>query len=143
MRTYKRKTAEDLDCGVTVFMKVLGGKWKPCILLLIHQGYKRPSELHKRLPSATPRVVDMQLSELETVGMVTKEVQPGFPLRVDYSLTERGKGLLSIISLMDAWGEANAGWVKQINDQQLPADTHLPLPDSCKITIPNKFSVTE
>jgi DNA-binding HxlR family transcriptional regulator len=114
MQTYERKTAEDLDCGVTVFMKVLGAKWKPCIVDLISKGYKRPSEIHKQLISATPRVVDMQLSELESYGIVSKEVQKGFPLRVDYYLTDMGKSLLPVISSMDQWGATYSGKVKKV-----------------------------
>jgi DNA-binding HxlR family transcriptional regulator len=123
MSTYERKTPEDLDCGVNVFMKVFGGKWKPCIIYLLHLGFKRPSELHKQMKGATPRVIDMQLSELETFGMVCKEVKEGFPLRVDYSLTEKGRSAIAIIKSMDKWGELNAAWVKEINNSR-QRETH-------------------
>jgi DNA-binding HxlR family transcriptional regulator len=116
MNTYERKTPEDLNCGLTVFMKVLGAKWKPCIIDAIHQGYKRPSEIHKVLQPATPRVIDMQLSELEQFGLVSKQIYAGFPLHVDYLLTEMGLSILPIITHMDKWGNANAGQVKRIND---------------------------
>lgn len=116
MNTYERKTPEDLDCGLTVFMKVLGAKWKPCIVEAIHQGYKRPSEIHKILKPATPRVIDMQLSELEEFGLVSKQIYTGFPLRVDYSLTAMGLGLLPIIAQMEKWGNTNTKHVKKIND---------------------------
>jgi DNA-binding HxlR family transcriptional regulator len=114
MNTYARKIPEDLDCGITVFMKVLGAKWKPCIIAAINQGHKRPSEIHRELKSATPRVIDMQLSELEEFGVVYKQIFNGFPLRVDYYLTELGKSLLPIVSLMDQWGDTNAEHVKNI-----------------------------
>lgn len=115
MQTYERKTPEDLDCGVTVFMKVLGAKWKPCIVDLINKGYKRPSEIHKQLIAATPRVVDMQLKELESYGIVCKKVHKGFPLHVDYSLTDMGKSLLPVIVSMDQWGATYSGKVKKIS----------------------------
>ncbi|PSL32039.1 winged helix-turn-helix transcriptional regulator [Chitinophaga ginsengisoli] len=114
MQTYERKTPEDLDCGVTVFMKVLGAKWKPCIVDLINRGYKRPSEIHKQLITATPRVVDMQLRELESYGIVAKKVHKGFPLHVDYALTDMGKSLLPVIVSMDQWGAAYSGKVKKV-----------------------------
>jgi DNA-binding HxlR family transcriptional regulator len=115
MNTYERKIPEDLDCGITVFMKVLGAKWKPCIVAAIHQGYKRPSEIHRYINTATPRVVDMQLSELEAFGIVSKQVHEGFPLRVDYSLTEKGLGLMPIIDSMDSWGYAHSEEIRKIN----------------------------
>ncbi|SFE98572.1 transcriptional regulator, HxlR family [Chitinophaga sp. CF118] len=118
MNTYKRKTPEDLNCGITLFTKVLGGKWKPCIVDLIHNGYQRPSEIHRQLSSATPRVVDIQLSELEEYGIVSKKVQDGFPLRVDYSLTEMGLSILPIIYAMDRWGVARAEQIKEVHSKR-------------------------
>lgn len=130
MQTYERKTPEDLDCGVTVFMKVLGAKWKPCIVDLISKGYKRPSEIHKQLITATPRVIDMQLSELESYGIVSKKVQKGFPLRVDYFLTEMGKSLLPVISSMDQWGSVYSGQIKKVTFGKQAPPTQL----SCLIS---------
>ena len=40
---YEKKIPEDLDCGINITMKVLGGKWKACILDAINKGVKRPS----------------------------------------------------------------------------------------------------
>jgi DNA-binding HxlR family transcriptional regulator len=122
MNSYERKTPEDLDCGITVFMKVLGGKWKPCIVDMISKGCRRPSEMHRELPTATPRVIDMQLSELEEHGIVRKEVQGGFPLRVDYFLTARGESLLPLVVAMDIWGKNNAAHIKDVveNRQTIP-----------------------
>lgn len=118
MNIYERKKPEDLDCGISVFMKVLGAKWKPCILAAIHAGHQRPSELHRQLKPATPRVIDMQLSELEAFGIVSKQVYQGFPLRVDYSLTEMGRTLIPIIEKMDSWGYAHASQVKQVEQER-------------------------
>lgn len=114
MSLYQRKTPEDLDCGITVFMKMLGGKWKPCILDLVAQGYHRPSEIHRQLGSATPRVIDMQLSELEAFGLLSKQVTGSFPLRTDYTLTEKGRGVLPIIAQMDQWGKDHAEDIKAV-----------------------------
>ncbi|WP_310397160.1 helix-turn-helix domain-containing protein [Hymenobacter sp.] len=114
MTTRERKTPEDLDCGLRVFGKVLGAKWKPRIMDAISQGCKRPSEIHRRLAPVTPRVLDMQLSELEAYGLVAKRVYPGFPLRVKYFLTEMGVSALPIIKQMDQWGTAQAEYVKNV-----------------------------
>lgn len=103
---YERKIPEDLDCGITVAMKVFGGKWKPCIIDAINRGYRRPSEMHKQIP-ATPRVIDMQLRELEEHGVLSKTVYPGLPLKVEYYLTEIGYSIIPIIESLDRWGFAN------------------------------------
>lgn len=111
---YIRKTPQDLDCGLNVFTKVLGGKWKLCILDAINRGHRRPTDMHREISSATPRVLDMQLRELEQYGMVSKEVFIGYPLRVDYSLTEAGKAVLPVLGVIDRWGTENKERVRAI-----------------------------
>ncbi|HVI47311.1 MAG TPA: helix-turn-helix domain-containing protein [Chitinophaga sp.] len=114
MLTYERKIPLDLNCGITVFMKVLGAKWKPCIIEAIYRGYRRPTEIHQAIKEATPRVLDMQLRELEAIGAVEKQVQPGFPLRADYTLTNLGLSLVPIIQSMDKWGNQYGEQVKDV-----------------------------
>lgn len=126
MQTYERKTPEDLDCGITVFMKVLGAKWKPCIVDLINRGYKRPSEIQKQLITATPRVVEMQLSELESFGIVSKKVHKGFPLHVEYSLTTMGHSILPVIISMDQWGATYSDKVKKVVNGKTMTTQSLP-----------------
>jgi DNA-binding HxlR family transcriptional regulator len=112
---YIRKNPENLECGLNVFTKVLGGKWKLCILDAINRGHHRPTEIHKEISSATPRVLDMQLRELEQYGMVSKEVFMGYPLRVDYSLSDAGKAVLPILGIIDKWGTENKERVRAID----------------------------
>ena len=103
---YERKIPEDLECGIIVSMKIFGGKWKCCIIDAINTGHHRPSEMHRQIP-ATPRVIDMQLRELEEHGVVFKVVQPGYPLKVEYHLTEAGRSILPVIAVIDEWGYNN------------------------------------
>lgn len=115
---YERKIKEDLDCGIIVAMKIFGGKWKPCIIDAISRGAKRPSELHREITSTSPRVIDMQLSELVTYGVVSKTIHPGFPLCVEYSLTSMGETILPVLAQLNAWGLKNKEVAKKINNHQ-------------------------
>lgn len=101
---YEKKIKEDMDCGITVAMKVFGAKWKPCIIDCIAKGYGRPSEIHRRIPEAPPRVLDMQLSELYDMGVVSKTTGTGFPLISEYRLTELGESIVPIVTAIDTWG---------------------------------------
>ena len=67
----------------------------------------RPSELHKALPEATPRVLDLQLKELVDDGLVVKTIYPELPPRSEYTITELGRSLLPILDAMITWGETN------------------------------------
>jgi len=64
----------------------------------------RPSEIHKCLPEATPRVLDIQLKELVEDGLVNKTIYPELPPRSEYTITELGTSLLPIIDSMLEWG---------------------------------------
>lgn len=113
---YSKKKPEDLDCGIEVAAKVFGGKWKPCILDSIKKGNNRPSQIHRAIASATPRVLNMQLKELENYKIVRKKIYPGLPPRVEYYLTSMGESILPIIALMDAWGVEHKEGVKRVNE---------------------------
>lgn len=122
---YERKIKEDLECGIIVAMKVFGAKWKPCIIDAISRGIKRPSELHREITSTSARVIDMQLSELVTYGVVSKEVQSGFPLYVEYSLTPMGESILPILAQLNEWGLQHKEVVQKINNFK-PFDNSFP-----------------
>lgn len=105
---YKRKIPIDLTCGVTIYDLMVGGKWKPYLINCMHRGIKRPSEFQRIIPGATKRVLQQHLNEMERMGLVRKEIFAEVPVRVEYSLTERGTSLLPIIRQMDEWGLAHA-----------------------------------
>ena len=104
---YEKKIPEDLNCGIVVAMKVFGAKWKPCIIDAINRGIRRPSEIHREITTASPRVIDMQLRELESFGVLFKIVHAGLPLKVTYYLTELGESILPIIDSLNSWGYKN------------------------------------
>ncbi|HWV66793.1 helix-turn-helix domain-containing protein [Chitinophaga sp.] len=108
---YERKIPEDLECGINVSMKVLSGKWKACILDSISKGIRRPSELHTAINTAAPRVINMQLRELEEYGMVYKKSYPGTPLKVEYYLTHTGESILPVVAAIDQWGVHHRGHI--------------------------------
>lgn len=102
---YKRKIKDNLEnCGLIIAMRIFGAKWKPCIIDVINKGYGRPSEIHRQIPEATPRVLDIQLSELLEAGLVSRSTGTGFPLYSEYRLTELGKGVMPIVQQLNMWG---------------------------------------
>ncbi len=103
---YEKKIPVDLDCPLRLTMSLIESKWKSCILDELRSGTAmRPSEIHKCLPEATPRVLDIQLKELVEDGLVAKTIFPELPPRSEYTITELGKTLLPIIDSMLRWGE--------------------------------------
>lgn len=114
---YERKIPEDLECGIILTMKILGGKWQPCIIDAINRGTRRPSELHRQINTASARVINMQLRELEHYGILYKKVYDGLPLKVEYFLTPLGQSIVPLIQAIDKWGNTNR---EQITARSLP-----------------------
>lgn len=103
---YVKKIPVDLDCPLRLTMSLLESKWKSCILDELRAGDGlRPSEIHKRLSEATPRVLDIQLKEMVDDGLVEKTIFAELPPRSEYTITPLGKSLLPIIDAMMKWGE--------------------------------------
>jgi DNA-binding HxlR family transcriptional regulator len=64
-------------------------------------------ELQRLLPGISPKTLSQRLKELEKHGVVTKKVFHEMPLRVEYSLTEKGASLKKVIAQMDEWGKSS------------------------------------
>jgi DNA-binding HxlR family transcriptional regulator len=101
---YQKKIERTLDCGAVLTMQVLHGKWKSTLLHFIARGVQRPSDLQRAIPSATRRVLNLQLNELEQHGLIGKTIYPQLPPKVEYYLTPLGESLLSVIETMERWG---------------------------------------
>ncbi len=91
-------------CPVELTLSAIGGKWKVLILWGLRGGTLRYSELRRALPGITHKMLSQQLRELEADGLVNREVFPVVPPRVEYSLTEHGRGLQPVIERMGEWG---------------------------------------
>lgn len=104
---YQRKIPVDLNCPLRLTMSLIDSKWKSCILDELRYRPMRPSELHKALPEAAPRVLDLQLKEMAEDGLVAKKIFPELPPRSEYSLTKLGMSLIPIIDAMLEWGTVN------------------------------------
>lgn len=96
---------DESKCAVEITVGVIGGKWKPIILFHIFTGeLVRFSEIKRRLPQVSDRMLTRQLKELEADGLVVRDVRATVPLRVEYSLTEEGKSIVPVLQAMSEWG---------------------------------------
>lgn len=103
---YEKKIPVDLDCPLRLTISLIESKWKSCILDELRSGAPmRPSEIHRCLPEAAPRVLDIQLKELVEDGLVGKTIYPELPPRSEYRISALGQTLLPIIDAMMKWGE--------------------------------------
>ncbi len=85
-------------------MSVVGGLWKPTILVNLLMGKKRFMELSRLIPDATQRVLTLQLRELEADGLVIRHVFAEVPPRVEYEATDLARSVAPILASLREWG---------------------------------------
>ena len=94
------------DCPVSRTVAVIGGKWKPSILYLLHRGPTRFNALQRALPGITQRMLTLQLRTLEGDGIVTRTFHPSVPPQVEYALTPLGESLGPVFDALMDWDKS-------------------------------------
>ena len=97
-------TKDEGKCPVEFALDVIGGKWKGMVLYYLCDGPCRFNELRRKLPGVSQKVLTTQLRELESNGIICREVYPEVPPRVEYYLSELGKKLQPTIRHLESWG---------------------------------------
>lgn len=92
------------SCPVEITMGLIGDKWKILIIRDLLTGTKRFGELRKSLTGISQKVLTNNLRDMEKSGLVHREVFAEVPPRVEYSLTETGWSLKSVLDSMVLWG---------------------------------------
>lgn len=102
-------------------MSYVGSKWAPMILLSLALSPHRFGELKRALPGISQRMLTLMLREMERDGLVLRKVTPTIPPRVDYSITEMGKSLVSQMTALGRWSIDHAAQIdaaQNLFDQQ-------------------------
>jgi DNA-binding HxlR family transcriptional regulator len=99
----------DERCPFDVGMNLLGGKWRMPILWHLSRGAVRFNELQRRLPGITQHVLTLQLRGLERDGLVSRRIYAEVPPKVEYSLTEQGRGVRPVFDALCQWGRTYRG----------------------------------
>ena len=92
-------------CPVEATISLIGGKYKAVILWHLMSSTLRYSELHRKMPKATDKMLAQQLRELEKDGLIHRTVYPVVPPKTEYCLTEQGRTLAPILDALCDWGE--------------------------------------
>lgn len=85
-------------------MEVLAKPWSGILIAALEDGPLRYSELGERVNPIGDRMLALRLRELEARGIVHRTVVPGPPVRVEYSLTEAGRGFREVAEAVQRWG---------------------------------------
>ena len=101
----KNKDFNPHNCGVTHFLNRVGGKWKVLVIYGINNDVNRFSSLQRMIPDINKQMLVNQLRELEEDGIIDRIIYAEVPLRVEYKLTTYGQSMMSVIEVIQKWGE--------------------------------------
>ena len=96
--------AESLGAPIEAFIRLLRGRHKTDIVIMLGKRDRRFSELRKGIPGISDRVLARQLDALKRDGIVSRTAFAEVPPHVEYSLTERGRTLCPILKSIWKWG---------------------------------------
>ena len=99
------KIRDDYTCPLEIVHDIIKGKWKTIIMYQMKDGPKGLSEMEHKIEGITQKMLLEQLHELIEFGLVEKKSYDGYPLRVEYSITERrGRKMIEAIDIMQMIG---------------------------------------
>jgi DNA-binding HxlR family transcriptional regulator len=85
--------------------ELIGRRWTGSILFLLLKQKCRFATLRDAIPDITDRMLSERLHELEREGLVERTVIPETPVRVEYSLTKKGRALTDAMDAIATWAE--------------------------------------
>jgi len=103
-RSGQRPDPNHADCrGVASVLSRVGDKWSVFVIMMLGDGPKRFNELKRMINGISQRMLTLTLRGLERDGLVTRTIFPTIPPRVDYELTDLGRGLSRPVEALGKW----------------------------------------
>ena len=96
------------SCPAEATLSIITGRWKLMIIHYLLKRTQRFNELQRQLGGITHRTLAKTLKEMESDLLLVRHDHREVPPRVEYSLTDRGASLESILVAMENWAELNA-----------------------------------
>ncbi|HZH61264.1 MAG TPA: helix-turn-helix domain-containing protein [Metabacillus sp.] len=93
-----------IECSIEKALNIIGGKWSFLVIKQLFDGTKRFGELQKAIPKISPKALTDTLRHLESHQVLTRQTFATVPVTVEYTLTEKGHSLHSMIIEMKKWG---------------------------------------
>jgi len=91
-------------CPIEFTLSLISGKWKIIILKELSQKPLRYGALGKCIPDISSKILIQHLREMENDGLITREIFPEVPPRVEYSLSKMGISITTILIELRRWG---------------------------------------
>mgnify|MGYP000452576601 FL=1 len=90
-------------------VRMLAKPWTPLLIRSLLGGPRRFSEIRAYIGEISDRLLSQRLKELEREGIIVRRVIPTTPVRIEYSLTPKGRELEEVVRALQAWADR---WVE-------------------------------
>lgn len=101
-------------CPVRDVIAKLGDKWSILVLATLNANKRlRFSEVQKTIGDISQRMLTVTLRSLEADGLISREIYPEIPPRVEYELTDLGEQFLEHINPLIGWAVKNMNTIIQ------------------------------
>jgi DNA-binding HxlR family transcriptional regulator len=101
------------ECPTLAVMDTITSKWVRLVLITLADGTCRYSHIAGNIAGVSPKMLTRTLRTLEADGLVCREVTPGVPIQVDYTLTELGNSLVPLILNIKTWADSHIDIIRE------------------------------
>ena len=98
------KIRDNYTCPLEIVHDLVKGKWKTILIFQLRHGTQTFTELKNGIKGISEKMLLQQLKEMQEFGIINKISKEGYPLHVEYYLTERGVQLLEAVLIMQNIG---------------------------------------
>ena len=103
----RRVFLKNEECPIRNVVAQIGDKWSILILFSLVDGPDRFNALKSRIQGISQRMLTQTLRDLERDGYVLRTVYPQVPVKVEYELTELGRGLAASVWKLVSWADSH------------------------------------
>lgn len=103
--TENKINVSEKTCTLKEVLDIIGGKWAMPMIYILSKGKMRFKELERSVQGINTRMLVKELKNMETNGIITREVFATVPPTVEYTLTNKGEKLLPSIVSLHSWGQ--------------------------------------
>ena len=90
-------SSELKSCPIETTFKIIGKRWTVLIIREILKGNTQFNRFLENIEGISPKVLTERLRELERLGIIRRKIVSEYPVRVEYSLTDMGKGFEPVL----------------------------------------------
>ena len=85
------------SCPIETTFRIIGKRWTVLIIREILRGNTQFNRFMENIEGISPKVLTERLRELERVGIIKRNIATEYPVRIEYSLTDMGKGFEPVL----------------------------------------------